>query len=295
MSRYRGATRRRFSDDVTGVQLRTCTTACASFAQQCGVAVTPVCVCIPLPPPLVLNGTDVAATPVIVPVSQGLSNGRVHSWPLRDFAPSVEVPVVTCQREGCNACAQHASSPDDITALCKPYERHQSPSRRDLDIAVKQAARVRWRDEYAAKVDAQVSAEISSSPGLDEEAVRTTVTSQVETEMERAIRDELCAARFVPKLRTCTRCWNGKPPFSACDLPTPRSGWRRAMARPASGRHSRAATHWCLGLCCDVAVAYCSKSCQGDDWRLHKSACVKRPKPAKPASAATAAAAALAT
>ena len=144
--------------------------------------------------------------------TQGLSNHRVLGWPLQDFAPSVEVPTLTCQRAGCNACARHASVDD---ALCKPYEHHQSPSRRDLDAAVKQAARVRWRDEYAAQVDAQVTSRMNDSQELDEQDVRAAITRQVEEEMESALRNELTAARLLPKLRTCTRCWTGKTAISS--------------------------------------------------------------------------------
>jgi hypothetical protein len=139
--------------------------------------------------------------------TQGLSNRRVLSWPLRDFAPVVDVPVLSCQRADCSACATYAPE-DDV--LSKPYEHHQSPTRRELDIAVKQAARVRWRDQCAAQVDAQVKSKLSDCPELDEQDVRTTITKQVEAEMETALRDELAAARFLPKLRTCTRCWTGE-------------------------------------------------------------------------------------
>ena len=138
---------------------------------------------------------------------QGLSNRRVLSWPLRDFAPVVDIPVLTCQRADCSACANYATGGD---SLCKPYERHQSPTRRELDIAVKQAARVRWRDQCAAQVDAQVKSKMDDCLELDEQDLRATITKQVEVEMETALRDELTAARFLPKLRTCTRCWTGE-------------------------------------------------------------------------------------
>ena len=138
---------------------------------------------------------------------QGVTNRRVLSWALQDFAPVVEVPVLTCQRADCKACAKYASADD---TLSRPYRDHQSPSRRELDIEVKLAARVRWRDQCAAQVDAQVTSRMSECPQLDEQDLRAAITKQAEVETETAVRDELAAVRFLPKLRTCTRCWTGE-------------------------------------------------------------------------------------
>ena len=129
---------------------------------------------------------------------------RLHDWPLRDFAPLVELPFAMCQRQGCNA---YAAAP---ACLSEPYAKHQSPSQRDLDAAVKQAGRQRWREEYAAKAEAETAAVLSSSEaGAEEEVVRDAVTKRVEAEMERVIRQELSAAQRLPKLRGCTRCRTG--------------------------------------------------------------------------------------
>ena len=200
---------------------------------------------------------------------QGVTNRRVLSWALKDFAPVVEVPVSTCQRADCKACAKYASADD---ALSRPYRDHQSPSRRDLDIEVKQAARVRWRDQYAAQVDAQVTSRMSECPELDEQDLRAAITKQVEVEMETAVRVELAAARFLPKLRTCTRCWTGEIQS------------RREIIDPpclsTSSRRMQRGAHMTNPIV--VAVAYCSKECQTADWSLHKTACTKRSKPAKP-------------
>ena len=145
------------------------------------------------PPPCLLIGD----------CGQGLAD-RVHDWPLRDFAPLVELPFAMCQRQGCNA---YAAAP---ACLSEPYAKHQSPSQRDLDAAVKQAGRQRWREEYAAKAEAETAAVLSSSDaGAEEEVVRDAVTKRVEAEMERVIRQELSAAQRLPKLRGCTRCRTG--------------------------------------------------------------------------------------
>jgi hypothetical protein len=161
-------------------------------------------------------------------VMQGLA-GKVKCWPLRDYAPSVELPCTTCQRAECAQCA------DAVDArLVDPYCNHQSPNRRELDTAIMQASRLRWREEYGKKAEAAVAAQCAETGVANEESIRAAVYKSMESEvrvcscdscagcycilshvfvlwlqMEATLRAELSVARRVSKLRKCTRCWNG--------------------------------------------------------------------------------------
>ena len=96
----------------------------------------------------------------------------------------MEVPRVVCQRVGC----AHYTEPADARLL-RPYGSHQSPSKRDLETAVKQASRVRWREEYGPKAEAEVAEKCALAGDEDEDSVRAAVYERLETEVRDLVQD----------------------------------------------------------------------------------------------------------